>query len=229
VAWATQGGLPQVQSFECQIMDWADEIAYSVHDLEDGMKAGMISSSRIKHDQRMQTQLGEEQWGWILEQVQFVENQPGERASKAARKTLTSRLIHAFVTAAERETIPTTEDGPEITSNRYRYQMVIDPLQKARCTALKEIMFRLIVEDARVATLENKAERIIRGLFEVFSSLRPETAFLFPDDFREIWEAADDRDKIRIACDYISGMTDAYAEQVYARLYLPQAGSIYSL
>lgn len=228
VVWATDGGLPQEQSFECQIMDWADEIAYSVHDLEDGMKAGMISSHRLKNDWKTRADMGDEQLNWVIEQVQSVENQPNERARKAARKSLTSSLIHAFVTAAERQTIPEDPAQP-VSTARYRYRLAIDALQKARCITLKDIMFRLIVEDARVATLENKAERIIRGLFEVFSSLRPATAFLFPEDFRDMWEEADDRDKIRIACDYIAGMTDAYAEQVYARLYLPQAGSIYSL
>ncbi len=224
VEWASEGGLPQSRSFECQIMDWADEIAYSVHDLEDGMKAGMISSSRLKNNRSVKAQLEDEKLEWVLAQIQFVEDQPGERTRKAARKELTSRLIHDFLTAAERQTLP----GPA-TSDRYRYRLVIDPLQKARCIVLKDIMFRLIVEDARVATLENKAERIIEGLFAIFSDLRPSTAFLFPEDFRELWEEADDRGKIRIGCDYIAGMTDDYAERFYARLYLPQAGSIYSL
>jgi dGTPase len=90
-------------------------------------------------------------------------------------------------------------------------------------------MFRLIVEDARVATLENKAERIVQSLFQVFSNLEDRTAFLFPEDFREQWERSDEAGKIRIACDYIAGMTDDYAERIYARLFLPQAGSIHSL
>ncbi len=161
--------------------------------------------------------------------MQFVENQPSERSRKAARKVLTSRLIHEFVTATERQIVPPDPTQPTDT-DRYRYRLEIDPLQKARCSVLKEVMFRLIVEDARIATLENKAERIIRGLFEVFSDLRPATGFLFPEDFRDMWEAAETGPaKIRIACDYIAGMTDTYAEQVYARLYLPQSGTIYQL
>lgn len=223
VSWATDGGDAQGRSFECQIMDWADEIAYSVHDLEDGMKAGMITSNRLKETRRVKLNMEDEHLRWAVEQVQFVENQPGERARKAARKELTSRLIHDFLIAAERQTTPAS------STDRYRYRVAIDPVQKARCTILKDIMFRLIVEDARVATLEDKAERIIRSLFEVFSDLRPRTAFLFPEDFRDLWEDANDRGKIRIACDYIAGMTDDYAERVYARLFLPQAGSIYSL
>ncbi|HEX2912281.1 MAG TPA: dNTP triphosphohydrolase [Chloroflexia bacterium] len=226
VVWATDGGIQHERSFECQIMDWADEIAYSVHDLEDGMKAGMISSSRLLNDRRVAQLMHEEDVRWVMEQVQFVENQPGERARKAARKILTSRLIHEFLLAAEREEVP---DAPPSATVRYRYRLKINPVQKARCSILKEIMFRLIVEDARVATLENKAERIIKGLFEVFSNLSPRTAFLFPEDFRDLWEEANDTERIRIACDYIAGMTDEYAERLYARFYLPQAGTIYSL
>ena len=102
-------------------------------------------------------------------------------------------------------------------------------MQRARCGVLKKVMFRLIVDDARVATLENKAERIVEGLFSVFSRLEERTGLLFPEDFRDLWDAADDTGKIRTACDYIAGMTDDYAERVYARLFIPQAGSIYSL
>lgn len=226
MAWATDGGVPGEKSFDCLIMDWADEIAYSVHDLEDGMKAGMITRAQLKANQRVRESLGEEQTQWVLEKLALVEDQPGERSRKAARKSLTSQLIHEFVTAAERETRP---NALPTSTDRYRYTLRVDPAQQDHAAALKNIMFRLMVEDVRVATLENKAERIIKGLFDVFSGLQPRTAFLFPEDFRDIWEEANDLGKIRIACDYIAGMTDDYAERVYARLYLPQAGSIYSL
>ncbi len=226
ITWATDGGVPGEKSFDCLIMDWADEIAYSVHDLEDGMKAGMITRAQLKANQRVRESLGEEQTQWVLEKLALVEDQPGERSRKAARKSLTSQLIHEFVTAAQREIRPT---ALPTSTDRYRYTLRVDPAQQDHAAALKNIMFRLMVEDVRVATLENKAERIIKGLFDVFSGLQPRTAFLFPEDFRDIWEEANDLGKIRIACDYIAGMTDDYAERVYARLYLPQAGSIYSL
>lgn len=226
MAWATDGGVPGEKSFDCLIMDWADEIAYSVHDLEDGMKAGMITRTQLKANQRVRETLGEEQTQWVLEKLAFVEEQPDERSRKAARKSLTSQLIHEFVTAAVRELRPT---ALPTSTDRYRYTIRVDPVQQDHAAALKNIMFRLMVEDVRVATLENKAKRIIRGLFDIFSDLQPDTAFLFPEDFRDIWEDANDLGKIRIACDYIAGMTDDYAERVYARLYLPQAGSIYSL
>ncbi len=223
--WICESGSPDEKSFECQLMDWADEIAYSVHDLEDGMKAGMITSSRLLNTPHVRDTIDDAHLKWMLEQIGFVEGQNGERSRKAARKELTSRLIHDFVRATERR----ERVVPPGTSERYRFRLEIDPLQRSRCIVLKNVMFRLIVEDARVATLESKAERIVQGLFQVFSNLEARTAFLFPDDFREQWERNSDTGKIRIACDYIAGMTDDYAERVYARLFLPQAGSIYSL
>ncbi len=225
VEWACESGSLTEKSFECQIMDWADEIAYSVHDLEDGMKAGLITTHRLMNTPHIRDTIDDAHLQWILEQVGFVEGQNGERIRKAARKELTSRLIHEFVRATQRH----ERDVPPGTSERYRYRLIIDEVQRKRCRVLKDVMFRLIVEDARVATLESKAERIVRGLFEVFSNLDKKTAFLFPDDFREQWERSDDMGKIRTACDYIAGMTDDYAERFYARLFLPQAGSIYSL
>ncbi|MBN9387098.1 MAG: dNTP triphosphohydrolase [Chloroflexi bacterium] len=226
MVWATDGGVPGENSFDCQIMDWADEIAYSCHDLEDGMKAGMISRARLKANRRLRESLGEEETEWVLEKLAFVEEQLTERSRKGARKVLTSQLIHEFVGAAERELRPT---ALPTSTDRYRYRLAVDPVQYKHAVALKNIMFGLIVEDVRIATLENKATRIIRGLFDIFSDLNERTAFLFPEDFRDIWLEANDLGKVRTACDYIAGMTDDYAERVYARLYLPQAGSIYSL
>jgi len=225
VDWVCKFGSYNDKSFDCQLMDWADEIAYSVHDLEDGMKSGMITSARLLAARKFRKSVDEGHWNWMLKQVQFVENQSGERNRKAARKVLTSRLIHEFIGATNRSEIAVAEG----TSARYRYRLEVDPLQRARCGVLKKVMFRLIVDDARVATLENKAERIVEGLFSVFSHLEERTGLLFPEDFRDVWEAADDAGKIRTACDYIAGMTDDYAERVYARLFIPQAGSIYSL
>jgi dGTPase len=218
VDWACRYGDTTARSFECQIMDWADEIAYSVHDLEDGMKVGMITTNRLLYTPGIRESLGEEHLEWVLEHVGFVEKQTAARDRKAARKVLTSLLISEFINASSREEV---EVSPE-TSVRYRYRLKIDKKQSQRCSVLKKVMFRLIVEDARVAIHENKAERIIEGLFKVFSALEPKTAFLFPDDFRDEWlQAQTEDERVRIACDYIAGMTDAYAEAIYARLYLP--------
>jgi dGTPase len=218
IDWACRYGHPKERSFECQIMDWADEVAYSVHDLEDGMKVGMITSNRLIHTPGVKESLGAENFEWVLDCVRLVEQKTVARERKAARKILTSRLIRDFINASRREEVPMTDE----TSLRYRYRLVIDKPLRLRCAVLKKVMFRLIVEDARVAIHENKAERIIEGLFAVFSSQNPNTAFLFPDDFRDLWLAAqNERERIRIACDYIAGMTDAYAQTTYAKLYLP--------
>jgi dGTPase len=218
VDWACRYGDPTERSFECQIMDWADEIAYSVHDLEDGMKVGMISSSRLLHTPGVRQSLGEEHLDWVLGHIRPVEERTVTRERKAARKMLTSHLIHEFINASSRQEVAV----PEGTSVRYRYRLIVDKLQRQRCSVLKKVMFRLIVEDARVAIHENKAERIIEGLFKVFSVQDPKTAFLFPDDFRDEWlQTSSIVERVRIACDYIAGMSDAYAEAIYARLYLP--------
>jgi dGTPase len=54
---------------------------------------------------------------------------------------------------------------------------------------------------------------------------------LLPDDWKELYDesSGDKRSKARIACDYISGMTDSYAAKIYARLFLPEAGSVYEV
>jgi len=225
VEWACIGGSLTERSFDCQLMDWADEIAYSVHDFEDGIKSGMITSARLKAATAF---IDDNLLKWALEQMHLIENQPSERSRKAARKQHTSHLIHEFITSSERLEI-NGADLPAGISNRYRYKLMIDPIQKARSKTLMEVMLHLMVQDERIATLENKAARIIEGLFSIFSNPEERTAYLFPNDFRDLWNEADNEGKLRIACDYIAGMTDEYAEKVYARLFLPNTGSIYNI
>ena len=81
---------------------------------------------------------------------------------------------------------------------------------------------------ARRNVLEEKAKFIVRKLFEKFTG--KEGYYLLPDDWREIVDdEGRDTSLMRVACDYISGMTDDYALKTYSRLFLPNQGSIFDV
>lgn len=237
VKWASEDGPLKKQSFECQIMDWADDIAYSVHDLEDGIRAGMIGVAQLNRKETRKRILlhAKETYGsdatdddldWAVKEIGKLQQGGGARSEKALRKQMTARLISQFIQACKRGI-----RDPSAKSERYKFEVVIEEQSKRRCTILKCLTRQLILDDSRVVTLAYKARKILRSLFEAFGDKdNRELRRLFPEDFKELLDKANTSEqKMRFACDYLSGMTDEYAKRVYARLYLPAAGSVFEL
>lgn len=225
------------RTFECCIMDWADDIAYSVHDLEDGIKAGMISLDTLEdpvfrrrvEKNSIVKSLQTFSWAFIERKIgdalRKSEKREDEKTKKAKRKSLIAGLIDYFV----RETKAKRVDG--CSHSRYQYSLDIPEKKASDCALLKAIVWEAIINDEKIATLERKACTIIRGLFHEFHDWKKvDTQFMFPYDFRERF--SDDmtkKQKDRIACDYIAGMTDTYAMKVYSRLREPEFSSIFEM
>lgn len=233
VAWTMDGAPDGETALETQIVDWADQVAYSVHDLEDGIHAEMITSARLSDAYLEKLILAatkeytpaqmEGTYRWLTGQVRTMEEMGDARQRAAARKDLTSSLIHRFVTAAKPRPRKLADGTP--CTGRYAYKLTITPAEKGRATVLKAIALRLIIHDQRVATLERRSRFMLRRLFREL--VRRESVDLYPDEFRGLFLAAQqDHERGRIACDYIAGMTDRYAEMLYQRLFAPGTGSL---
>ncbi|HKD74387.1 MAG TPA: hypothetical protein VKB76_02785, partial [Ktedonobacterales bacterium] len=236
VRWVTQNTLPGETSLETQIMDWADQVAYSVHDLEDGIHAQMITSARLNDptlkretiaqvEKHFPQRLIEDTYAMLLRDVRRIEEIGDARQRAAARKQLTSLLIHGFVTGVK---LKPRRRGVILNGahGRYDVKLQIGNIEKGQSAVLRAITRRLIVDDQRVATLERRSTYVIRKLFEELSCR--DSMNLYPDEFRGFFgEATDDAERARVACDYIAGMTDSYAEMLYQRLFSPGNGSIF--
>jgi dGTPase len=238
VKWASSERTDQ--SFECEIMNWADDIAYSVHDLEDGTKAGMITVKMLeggefkeqvnksydnKRRRRNLDPLDRSDWKYVKEQIKRMTNGETERIRKARRKEVTANLINTFI-------IESSEVERKAKEWRYKHQLTIPMTQRKRCHLLKDIVWEAIISNERIATHERKAEKIIEALFSEFTNWKIiTTKQLYPQDFRERINFAgkDQRKMYRLACDYIAGMTDAYALRVFSRLTEPEFSSIFDI
>ncbi len=234
VAWVTRGVPERETALETQIVDWADQVAYSVHDLEDGIHAGLITSARLSDEyleQRIipppsadytQAQM-EGTYRWLAGQVRAMEEMGDARKRAAARKDLTSSLIHRFVMAAKVKPRKLADGTPG--QGRYALRLAIAPAEHGRALVLKAIAQRLIIHDQRVATLERRSRVVVERLFRELE--RRDAVDLYPDEFRGLFlAAADDCQRARIACDYIASMTDRYAEMLYQRLFSPGTGTL---
>lgn len=219
VRWATEGVIAQgAKSFECQVMDWADDIAYAVHDLEDGIHSGFVGASTFA-DQKLAsqivsrthgkliTELGteavtmrqlEKLWGTVVAQMQTVDKDltltsmtmPGSSDErKSRRKTLTSFLISRFIRAARRKKRQTSTSPPANT-DRYLYEVDVPPEIKAEAKLLNCLVWHTVMTAPQVVTLEEKGRHMVGGLFLKLME-GDNAARLLPTDWREaIWNTS---------------------------------------
>ncbi len=233
VEWVLGATPPGEMSFEALIMDWADQVAYSVHDLEDGIHAGMITSSRLRDaalrksiatDLRatVRPSLIDHTYRELLTSVQEMEDIGDPRRRAAARKQLTSRLIHRFVTTVRALPRPGHQ-------GRYARRLDVPRTMQGRAAVFKAVVQRLIVQDQRVATIEHRSVYVVRQLFDELT--RSGAHDLYPPEFRGFFTDAGEDRRLRacVARDYIASMTDQYAEMLYRRLFFPGNGTIFDL
>jgi dGTPase len=236
VNWVLRDSPTDQMSFEAQIVDWADQVAYSVHDLEDGIHAGMIASARLR-DAQLRAQIIkdldsvaratfiEQAYRELLNSVHEIEDVPDPRLRAAARKQLTSRLIHRFVTAVKSR--PRAGGNGHAIKGRYACELVVRRVERGRASVFKAVAQRLIVQDQRIATVEHRSALLVHRLFDEL--IKPGAHDLYPDEFRSSFTQAgdDERQRANVARDYIAGMTDHYAETLYRRLFFPGSGSLF--
>ena len=256
VAWASYAAREEIKelptdtkSFECEIMDWADDIAYAIHDLEDSIHANYIGSSTFstEGDRRTRDAINEVQEDFENEGInvrtiatelfEIIRRlnpgfQPFASAAsyheqKAHRKQLTSGLIGRYIKAATRFDREVASNDP--ISYRYLHSVQIPIKYLVEVELIKKLEWKFVIESPQVRTLEEKGRHIIRCLFRKYMQ-RDKGEQLLPNDWRELLQGDYTKDdKARVVCDYISGMTDYYAQRTYAKLFLPNQGSIYEV
>lgn len=218
------------QSFECQIMDVADDIAYSVHDLEDSLKAGLITAAdfrrrppkRVVGDVNLRlvpVKYTVSEGTISSELVRIAERleELEQTAGRAARKRLTRDLIHEFSCSVTLQ--PDGRIDAELPS-------------RVRIEILKAFESHHVIYNPRVTTLGYKGKEVLRRLFAVLDQGR-DSIGLFPEDPGEEYERAlldgSETTRKRVICDFLANMTDSYAMRFYSRLFVPGQGSFYEM
>ena len=219
----TEKDLNSFKSIECQIMDWADDIAYSIHDLDDGIRAGFVSVKKIRNwsDDKDREYTGEDN--------KFLDAMC-EAIINDASGSFLGRLVGEFIHSTS--LIRSANDLSERT-NRYAFSVRIEPEAKNLCNLLKELSVGLVFRTPQVHQLEYKGGEILRKLFNVLEEVYINTDKpkyqLLPAHYHNAMKGRDEDGVRRMICDYLSGMTDGFVVRTYKRLFDPDFGSINDL
>jgi dGTPase len=223
-------GTGRQRSFECQIMDVADDIAYSVHDLEDSLKAGLLTvadfrrlpPARVIHDANLKLApkghtLSDATLHHELLQIAERLEALERTAGKAARKMLTRDMIHDFASSVT------------IQANG---QIDAAPPNRVRIEILKAFESYHVISNPRVTSLGYKGKEVLRRVFAALDQGR-ESIGLLPEDYGEDYERAltegNEPARKRVICDFLANMTDSYAMRFFSRLFVPGQGSFYEM
>ncbi len=190
---------------EAQIANVADELTYTAHDLDDGLRSGMITHEMLS---------GITLWEVVIESVGW---QPGP-LDDMARHQIIRRLIGMEVTDIVQNTDQRLRESlvrsvEELQRLPYNVVTFSDDMRR-RNRELKDFLYARLYRHYRVTRMAVKAERIIRDLFEAYQS---EPSMLPHHVQAQIAE----RGLERTICDYLAGMTDRYAIEEHEKLFSP--------
>ena len=251
--WARSGMRAATRSAEAEIMDWADDVAYSVHDLYDFFRAGLIPLDRLRADEREfewfssalrdhwaskdgHPQYSQEAlmevWESILRYFPIDRPFDGTASHRAKLRTFASWLTNRYVRGALPDHPPFklaghVDAGSEVT---------IEPGARIEVDVLKELTAHYVIRNPALATMQHGQRRVIREVFDaLFDDAKDGNPRLLTSGPRESLMRALESLKepknrsasvARVVTDLISGMTEAQVLQLHGRLTGHAPGSL---
>jgi dGTPase len=229
--WLRAGAPSQVKCLEAQVMDLADDVSYSVHDVEDAVVGGRIELAVLEDaEERDRVVRAVHAWygtaqdaaeleaaiGRLQKTGHLVTGFDGSRRALAALKDATSQLIGRFTGAAQEATRAVFGDGP---LTRYAARLVVPDETVAEILVLKGIAVAYVMAPREQEPLYQRQREVIADLVEVLADRAP--VALEPSFAADWAEAADDAARLRVVVDQVASLTDVSAMQLHARLVRP--------
>lgn len=216
---------------ECQVMDLSDDIAYSVHDVEDAIATGSFNPIALA-DARVIDAIVDVTRAWYgakwdadellraLERLtgehMFPAHFNGSRQALAQLKNITSTLIGRFAGSVEAATRRAYGSGP---LTRYSASVIIPPSTAYEIVALKGIAVHFVMAPREREPLHQEELSIVEDLVDVLMSDSPRASDALETVFLEDWnEASSDDERLRVAVDQVASLTDSSALAMHSIL-----------
>jgi dGTPase len=191
---------------EIQVVDIADEIAYDNHDLDDGLKSGLLTGNDL-----MDTEIWREAESDLGKKLSGAEI--GVKRACVVRGLINAQVSDLVKSTTERISALNIKDVNDLASRQERVVDFSTEMRKKR-EPLREILLNKLYKHYRVVRMSQKASRFLRELFSEYCD-NPEQ--LPPDAYGTIGV----KGKHRAICDYVAGMTDRYALDQYKKFFEP--------
>ncbi len=223
--WMRQGAPKNVRTFEAQIMDWSDDVSYSVHDFEDAIVASQLSVPDIDEDlaeisvilDRDYLKADASEISSALERLQKLSCWPlgfdGMHRDLAHLKDSTSQLIGRFVFESEKATRANYGEGD---LRRFDADLVIPREQQLEVALLKAISAFYLIQAPEAQARYAKQRKVIYELVEMIDAAG---AQVLDTVFLNAWHTASSADaRLRVIIDQVASLTDPAAYALHARL-----------
>jgi dGTPase len=220
-AWLRTGApAGQRRCLEAQVMDWADDVAYSVHDVEDGVHGGYLSLRPLLDDPDERARLCADVAGTYSDEppdvlahtltglladevVVAVADYDGSYRAQIALKRMTSVLTGRFVSSAVGATHSRHGSEP---MRRYAADLVVPRTVRIQCALLKGMALRYVMR-ARAAEHWYEQQRTI--LVDLVTALCERAPEHLDPLFAPLWKAAaDDAARLRVVVDQVASLAD---------------------
>jgi dGTPase len=222
--WLREGAPEEQRCIEAQVMDWADDVAYSVHDVEDGVRSGRISLAELA-DPVARVAVAELAAKYFIDEPvsaledagcellrlpvladAMAQEYDGSLRAQTALKRLTSELVGRFASAAVTATRREYGDG---ALTRYMADLVVPPRVAAEVALLKAVAVRYVMSDPRRLAQQARQRELLTELVAV---LTDRGADALEPAFVPAWDgAASDAERLRVVIDQVASLTDAQA------------------
>ncbi len=186
-------------SLEAQLCNLADEIAYNAHDVDDGLRSGLITREQLELVTLFE--------GYLREVVRAHPTLAGRRLAYEVIRLMLSAQVHDVIDTtgqALRDEAPRDADAVRATSPLVRFSLEM----RRGSTELKRFLFQNLYRHPQVVETTGLAKQVVRELFAAYLAC--------PTDMPAAYAAQDDLP--RAIADYIAGMTDRFAGREHERL-----------
>ena len=200
-------------SLEAQLTNLSDEIAYNSHDVDDGLRAGLLSLEQLA-----EIQLFRDQYAEVCATYPAITER---RAIHEVVRRMINRQVVDLIETSQARLIAAAPDDSDAVRAQPEALIAFSPAMREQNLELKRFLRHNLYRHYRVHRMTAKAARVISALFPAFLD---DVRLLPPDAQRSVAELEQQNDlagRARGVADYIAGMTDRYAIAEYNRVFDP--------